>query len=44
MTKNLALSTGLSYFDAAVEIDDGLERQEVVYSYMGAYIGLNLYF
>ena len=43
-TDNVGLLTGLTYFNADVEIDDDDEETEITYGYIGLSIGLHLGF
>jgi len=40
-TQHVGLLFGLAYFDATVNIDDGVEETDITYGYNGAYIGLH---
>ena len=40
-TEHVGLLFGLAYFDATVNIDDGVEETDITYGYNGAYIGLH---
>ena len=40
-TKHVGLIFGIAYFDAVVDIDDGVEKTDISYGYDGGYIGMH---
>ena len=40
-TKHVGILFGLAYFDATVNIDDGVEETDITYGYNGGYIGMH---
>lgn len=40
-TQHVGIMFGLAYFDAVVDIDDGVEETDITYGYNGGYIGMH---
>ncbi len=40
-SKHVGLVFGIAYFDAVVDIDDGVEKTDITNGYNGGYIGMH---
>ena len=40
-SKHVGVVFGIAYFDAVVDIDDGVEKTDITYGYNGGYIGMH---